>query len=160
MPAYLTRTLLNLGGVCAISALLAGCYFSAETPHEQEGISPNSSQSDLPAILTFPWDPADGGMAAQVYGTIGLESDCWTVTNDDVEVTYPLAVPESTVLELDDAGVPALNFAHGPRVAVGEFLDSGGGYISSDLYSQFPDVLQACRDAGVDLSEIATTYGN
>lgn len=43
---------------------------------------------------------------------------------------------------------------------MGEFLDSGGGYISSDLYSQFPDVLQACRDAGVDLTEIATTYGN
>ncbi len=99
-------------------------------------------------------------MAAQVYGTIGLQGDCWTVTNDDTDVTWMLAVPESTVLERDDLGEPSLNFAHGPRVAVGQFLDSGGGYVSEESFSEFPDVLAACRDAGIDLTEIAITYGN
>jgi hypothetical protein len=99
-------------------------------------------------------------MAAQVYGTSGLEGGCWTVTNDELDLTWPLAVPESTVVQLDEQGMPSLNFAHGPQISVGQFLDSGGGYVSEDLFSEFSDVLTSCQDAGIDLTEIAMTYGD
>ena len=82
-------------------------------------------------VLTSPAGPGDGGMEAQVRGTVQIRGDCLMLVQEDVPdaPAYPVIWPAGTTWQEDP---PAVVLEDGRVVEPGTSVTGAGGYLQRD----------------------------
>lgn len=124
------------GTAAALIVLVAGCSASVPAPENvQDGYHFYEGSSE---------EAGSAGEAAQIKGSLSVTDSCWTLTTESG--LHFIALPEGTVTFAQEDGALAVQMGGGTRLAVGQELDLGGGYLSANVSedARLAELVAAC----------------